>query len=874
MRTLLLVRIAFLGVFFSASSPAISQLEEDFSDGDFLQNPTWVGDVSHFIVNGAGQLQLMAPQAGSSVLAVVVDIPDSAVWLLDVRLEFAPSASNLLRVYFMADRPDLLQANGYYLEIGENGNADAIRLFRQTGAVRTLLSSGTPGLVAFEPVIVRLRVRRSTAGLWSVEARTSGGSFSAEGSAVDPTHSPGLGRYFGFYCLYTATRRDRFFFDNIRISPDIPDTEPPVLLSAGATSDGQAVVLQFNEELDSLSALEPAHYAVMGQPPVSEVLFDGRTESVRLRLAKSLSTGTYEVQTQQIADLAGNVSGLQSASFSFLRTEAAGEFDVLINEIMADPTPSVGLPEVEWLELYNRSTRIIDLSTLFLSDGSTPRRLPSAVLYPDSFVVLTTAVGAAALSPFTASALAMPAFPSLNNTGDTLILTDSAGRLVDYVYYADTWHENSAKRNGGWSLERINPNLPCLERENWVSCPVLPGGTPGRANASLRQTPDTFPPRLVEAFPLEDKRLELRFSEGLDRSVATDLSAYRLSPTLSLDSAVLMPANRRTVVLLLKEPLQPGVVYRLWATGAVRDCSGNALILSDTVLLGLPQIPEPSDVVINEVLFNPEPFGVDFVEIYNRSDKIFNLPDFYIANFYDGAAVRNIGVKRLFFPTEYLVFTSNPEDIQKRFPAARSASLISLALPSLPDDAGNVTLFWSKENERVTVDSFVYFDRYHHPLLTSARREGVSLERIRADGPTNAPSNWTSAARTPGGNGTPTRPNSQRLPAFPSTEGLLHLSSLRLSPDGDGYEDFLDIHLRPPTPGYVGTVIIYDSEGLPMRYLVRQQLLPTESSWRWDGDTEEGTLARPGIYVLWVELFSPSGEVLRERRPIALVRRF
>jgi hypothetical protein len=59
-----------------------------------------------------------------------------------------------------------------------------------------------------------------------------------------------------------------------------------------------------------------------------------------------------------------------------------------------------------------------------------------------------------------------------------------------------------------------------------------------------------------------------------------------------------------------------------------------------------------------------------------------------------------------------------------------------------------------------------------------------------------------------------------------------------------------------------------------MRYLVRQQLLPTESSWRWDGDTEEGTLARPGIYVLWVELFSPSGEVLRERQPIALVRRF
>ncbi len=856
------------------SVPVYGQLVEDFSDGDFTQNPTWVGDVSHFIVNAAGELQLMAPQAGSSILAVGLDVPDSAVWLLDFRLEFAPSATNLLRIYLMADQPNLSQANGYYIEIGENGNADALRLFRQSGTTRTLLSAGTAGLVAFEPVVVRLRVRRSKAGLWAVEARLPGGTFQAEGNATDLTHLPGAGKYFGFYCLYTSTRRDRFFFDNISVLPDVPDTAPPVLLSANAAANGQAVLLTFDEDLDTLSALQVAHYTVLGQPAPEEALFDGTPNRIRLRLAQPLTTGTYEVQTQQIADRAGNVSGLQSAFFNYLRTEAAGEFDVLINEIMSDPTPSVGLPEVEWLELYNRSARIIDLNTLFISDGGPARRLPPYLLYPDSFVVLTTTAGVTALVPFTSAAVAVSGFPSLNNTSDTLILTDTAGRIVDRVFYAAAWHENSAKRDGGWTLERINPNLPCLERENWVSCPVLPGGTPGRRNAAAQAAPDTVPPRLLGVFPLADNLIEITFSEGLDRTAAAHLAGYQIDPPLALASATLLPESRRIAQLALQEPLETGVVYRLWTTSALRDCSGNAQARTDTFLLGLPEAPAPLDIVVNEVLFNPEPFGSDFVELHNRSRKIFDLRDFFIANFYDGSNVRNIGLRRLLLPGEYLAFTPSPDDIRQRFALTQPEFLFPLALPSLPDKEGNVTLFWSKDGQQVTVDSFVYFETYHNALLTSSQREGVSLERIRIDGPTNDPANWTSAARTAGGNGTPTRPNSQRTGLPPVGSGIVQLGAPRLSPDGDGYEDFLDIRLRPPAPGYAATVVIYDSEGIPVRYLVRQQLVATDGVLRWEGEMEDGTPARPGIYILLAELYASTGEVLRERLTFALVRRF
>ena len=87
-----------------------AQIADDFSDGNFTQNPTWMGDSANFIVNSAGMLQLLAPTGGSSQLVVQGHIPDSAVWMLDLRLAFAPSASNFLRIYLLADQADLATA--------------------------------------------------------------------------------------------------------------------------------------------------------------------------------------------------------------------------------------------------------------------------------------------------------------------------------------------------------------------------------------------------------------------------------------------------------------------------------------------------------------------------------------------------------------------------------------------------------------------------------------------------------------------------------------------------------------------------------------------------------------------------------------------
>ncbi|MEO6760062.1 MAG: lamin tail domain-containing protein, partial [Saprospiraceae bacterium] len=602
---------------------------------------------------------------------------------------------------------------------------------------------------------------------------------------------------------------------------------------------------------------------------------DQRT--VFLGLATALSTGTYTLQVAAVQDIAGNLSASQSTDFQFIMSVTIEEFDLLINEIMADPTPSAGLPEVEWVEIYNRSGKTLNLGGLRFDDGGTPQTLPAQVLAPQSYIVLATVANAAVLKTVVPNVLGVPGFPSLNNDGDVLTLSTAAGLVIDRVPYTLDWHTETAKKDGGWTLERINPNIPCLGKENWQSAPNLPGGTPGQPNGSLQTSPDLTAPGLLAAFPESATSIRLSFSEGLDQMTAENAGAYSLSPARTISAATLLPGDRTTVILSLDEPLQNGVVYTLEVTQMVEDCSGNTVEANTSVMIGLPEQPEFQDIVVNEILFNPATGGSDYVEFYNRSQKIFNWSEFLLSNVTNGVSLEVITANRLFLPGDYAVFTTNPGDILDRFDNVREAVLYKNNLPSLPDDAGSLILFWRKPaTSIVTVDALNYKADWHNALLSTGDREGVALERISADLPTNSATNWTSAARPSNGKaaGTPTQPNSQRFININPTDDLVYLPVDRLSPDNDGFEDFLDIRYALPESGYSATLTIFDSDGVPTKRLVRQQLLGSAGQLRWDGDTEDGNRARPGIYILYLELFSPAGDIEHVKRTFAVVSRF
>jgi hypothetical protein len=276
-------------------------------------------------------------------------------------------------------------------------------------------------------------------------------------------------------------------------------------------------------------------------------------------------------------------------------------------------------------------------------------------------------------------------------------------------------------------------------------------------------------------------------------------------------------------------------------------------------------------VVINELLFNPRVNAVRFVEILNRGTKFINLQGWQIRNLKpDGSVDADIlGTEPLVLgPGQLLAFSTSSSTIISQYPTSSDpANLVQLAsFPAFPDES-TALLFDSRGQE---IDRFVYSKDLHLSLLST--QEGVSLERIRANGPSLG-SNFHSAAGAVG-YATPGRPNSQAQDA-PGGNQELTIEPEVFTPDDDGQQDFATLTYHLDQPGYAASVTVYDALGRLTRRLVRNETLPVNGLLQWDGIDDKGHKAAVGYYVLLVELFRPSGGEKREfKKTVVLGARF
>lgn len=863
--------IFFLALLFTSAN-LNAQLSDDFSDGNFSDNPQWFGNTDKFAVN-AGELQLndLSPASNnisSLYLSAPTSLEDSTTWECYVRMAFAASTSNYARLYLASSSDNFSgPLNGYYLRIGgASGSTDAIQLFRQDGTASTEVLSGAAGGVGGDPVAVRVRVTRSTSGQWALWTDYSGGNnLQLEASAVDATHD--FGQYFGAVCYYTTTRAQSFFFDDVRIAPLYMDDEPPVLTGV-QTPTPNRIIVAFNEPLNPASISEPDHFQVSGiGTPVSATPVAGDPASVELVLPSPMvNLQNYTLTVNMIGDQNGNVGGQQTFSFTFYNIQPPAPGDVIISEIMADQSPQVGLPNAEYIELYNRSNKIIQLRQLSFGVGASAQLLPDFLLLPGAYVVVCDEDFVSDFTPF-GTVVSLGTFPSLTNSGARLSLSDESGTLIFEVSYSVDWYADLDKANGGWSLEMIN-----LDRTDIYDCPGNwrasednAGGTPGQQNSLFGADLEQAPPVPIRAFAESATEIVLVFNEPLSFQTAENIGNYGLDNGLTVISAALQTPGRTEVLLTLSGALEPGIVYTVTARGGHEDCLGNASNTDLPVKVGLAQTAAPGDVVVNEVLFNPATGGSDFVELYNRSDKIFDISGWIIANTQDATdGEKPILTDFLLFPGEYVVLSPSKAVIAAQYTVENPGALLENDLPTLEDSQGNVSLLV----DDLVIDAFDYDDDLHNALLSD--KNGVSLERISPDQPTQDRGNWHSAAAT-AGYGTPTARNSQFLLELPTPgSDFITLANNTFSPDGDGHEDVLTFTYAVDKAGYAMNVRIFDAAGREVRNLVNNLLLASEGILKWDGATNDGSRARVGIYVLWVELIHPEGDVERLKFPCVL----
>ena len=545
-------------------------------------------------------------------------------------------------------------------------------------------------------------------------------------------------------------------------------------------------------------------------------------------------------------------------------------FDVLIDEIMADPTPLNGLPDAEWIELRNRSAFEVNLQNWKIGKPSgLSGSMPSYILKPDSFVIVCTGSAVAALSVF-GPVISVTSFPSLSNTGDLLYLQDASGNTIHTVNYTDAWYQNELKKDGGWTLEMTDTQNPCAGASNWRASTDPSGGTPGRKNSNDASNPDDTSPKLLRAYAPDSVHITLVFDEPLNAVSAALTTGYTVSDGIGnpITAIAISPLFDR-VSLELATALQRNRIYTV-TVNTLSDCVNNGIGTSNTARVGLYEHTDSLDMVVNEVLFNPSTTSNDYVEIYNRSNKILNLRQAYLANLNTSGVISSItqlsAEDYLLFPGDFMVATDNADLVKATYITQNPDAFIQITMPSFNDDEGNVILLNEQGN---IVDQLAYKDDWHFKLISN--EEGVSLERIDYNAPTQQEQNWHSAASS-AGYGTPTYKNSQfRVDA--SVQGEIKTEPEIVSPDNDGRDDFASILYSFPEPGYVANITVFDAVGRTVRVLQRNALCGIKGSYRWDGLGDKNQQLPSGIYIVYTEVFNLSGKTKKFKNSIVLARK-
>ena len=625
----------FLPIAFAlySCSPVPAQINDNFNDGNFNTNPTWIGSTDVFVVNTSQQLQLFNTLGGQSYLSAETTNSsiDNKEWRLTVKQTFSGSDNNHSRIYLVANGSDLSFASatsgsnssGYFLKLGEAGSTDAIKFFRDDGPLGIVeLAAGTAGLVA-SSFNLNIQVLRDNIGSWSVQVDPTGGTnFTSEFSIFDNTYNQTS--FVGVSCIYTSSNATKFYFDNIYFGNEIPPT-------------------------------------VVNTPNVRSVV---------------------------------------------------------INELYADPTPSNGLPDAEYIELFNTDSIPFELSGWKLVNSTTEKTLPSYLLNPNEYVILCDANN----TSWFPNSIGIVSLTALTNSADSLTLLDLNNNTIDIVSYRDDWYNSSEKSDGGWSLEQINPFKICSGKFNWSASSHTQGGTPGIQNSIFNNSPDTEGPLLLSWDLNQSNQVTLTFNESIDNTISSNFIC-----TNTQISNVQFSESNTVVVITFNANLQPETFYTLTQSG-LSDCEGNISNFSIEIYQG--KTPEFGDLVFTEILADPDPVvqGIpsEFIEVYNKSSHTLELNGLSINScVFEGS--------HLLLPNEYLVLGDVTESLS--FLSVSNKLLI----PSFPTLTNSGMLLKLSMNG-MHLDSIRYsIDWFNNSFKANG---GWSLELANPNLPCSTSNNW------------------------------------------------------------------------------------------------------------------------------------
>lgn len=542
-------------------------------------------------------------------------------------------------------------------------------------------------------------------------------------------------------------------------------------------------------------------------------------------------------------------------------TELINSGDIVITEIMAKPNPSVLLPEVEWVEIYNPTDRTLSLNGCKLSSPSKTGTLGDYTFYPNDYAVLCSYNAALELSAVTTQICIVESMPALSNDGSLLTFKNRQNHTVSFVEYSADWYASEPfKADGGWSLERRDPSNPLSNASTWAASIDSRGGSPAEPNSIACSMPDELIPCITSFGLSDDRSVQIHFNKPmqgepleLKRSIAVEGNMLK-----SLDW---VEPHRQTLNLYLTHPLDS--TYTISIAFSDLQCVSGFLMPDTVISLALPRQAQYMDVIFNELMPSVSNGHSKFVELYNNSDFFLDLSRLMLSN---RDADRNLTHSTIFCPAStilpphhFAVVSPDTSAIHSPLGVNPQSIYLVSTLPSMPAAEGSLVL---TDRSGSVIDEVHYSDSWHHPLLSDLH--DTSLERIDPMAPTQSAQNWSSCAinthNTAGWQNTLTL-------NLENTESSRHfwLETTTFSPDNDGHDDHLIIHHSLPDIGYTITIHAYTRSGAHVALIADNQLSAPQGYTLWDGTNIQKVSIPSGLYILVLQATHPNGTKITQK---------
>ena len=517
---------------------------------------------------------------------------------------------------------------------------------------------------------------------------------------------------------------------------------------------------------------------------------------------------------------------------------------IVFNEIMYAPVS----PEPEWLELYNPKDTTCEISSWKLRSGTKQILLPSMMLAARGYVVLTKdSLSLRRVRPGVYPIIQV-ALPALRNTGDSLMLRDTAGMTIDSLYYLPAWGGT-----GGRSLERKSAHRESTLASNWGTSASSTGATPGTSNSIAI----------------------LDYDLAICRAISTDSSVSITIQNVGWDtvwSTAVVLSGFETDVLTVKRMLAPedtlqivtAIPLSFFGTDSLSAIIFDSLDLdyrNDSAHLTVTE-PIPRDsLILNEIMFAPQATSCEWIELYNPSPRRIMTRGL---TFHAGSkSLSTLSLPSFSIPPLSYGLLSADSAVLAVYPGLDSSTAIGFFDRSsldLSNDSASIVL---RNADSTTIDSVRYYKSWQHALRPDFT--GISLERIRWNGSSIDPSNWQASYAEAGA--TPLAPNSVGPTTAPTVTGSSFEARFEpnpFSPDGDGFEDQSTLTVQAGiNKPFAARVRLFDARGRLVRTIADGTTSVGSLTLQFDGRNDNGQSLRPGIYTALVELTlqSPNGSL-------------